>query len=208
MVDQVLSQAMKEVYASSPSDEIALDTLELRHPDFVDDLGAPTAIRVVQNFEDEQTWLDLDTPGVSAVLDLMSEDDRKGVGLVAKLEAGAPVDGGQMVAWVAMGFEFTRPPVDTNPAPEIEVTFDNVGQEIIKHLEAAANSQNKIEVTYREYLSTDISGPQNDPPLTMTLRVIDVNVFTIRGRARILDAGVKTFPGEAYTTKRFVSLGR
>jgi hypothetical protein len=208
MVDSALSQTIKEAYASAPSGVVILDTLELRHPDFVDELDVVTAIRVVQNYEDEQSWLDIDQTGVAAVLDNLSDDERRQVGLVAALEADAPVDAGQLVPWVAMSFEMTKQPVDTSPVPEIEVVIDNVGREIIRHLDAAAESQHKIEITYRAYLSNDITGPQNDPPLTMTLYDVDVDVFKIHGRARILDAGIKAFPNQVYTAKKYPSLGR
>ena len=49
MTDTTLSQALKEAYASAPSEVILLHTLELRHPSFVDDNGNPTAIRVVRD---------------------------------------------------------------------------------------------------------------------------------------------------------------
>ena len=48
MPDPTLSQAIKEAYAAAPSDVVILHTLELRHPDFEDDDGNPTAIRVVR----------------------------------------------------------------------------------------------------------------------------------------------------------------
>lgn len=39
MPDTTLSEALKEAYASAPSDVILLHTLELRHPSFVDEQG-------------------------------------------------------------------------------------------------------------------------------------------------------------------------
>lgn len=52
------------------------------------------------------------------------------------------------------------------PVPEITVTLDNVSREIVRHLDAAAESQSVIEVTYRPYLSTDLEGPQMGRPST------------------------------------------
>ena len=41
MTDNTLSEALKEAYASAPSNVILLHTLELRHPSFVDENGNP-----------------------------------------------------------------------------------------------------------------------------------------------------------------------
>ena len=56
MPDPALEEAIREAYASCPSDRVVLHTVELRHPAFVDDNGNPTAVRVVRNYEDEVTW--------------------------------------------------------------------------------------------------------------------------------------------------------
>ena len=207
MPDPSLSAALAEAYASAPADVIVLHTLEIRHPSFVEN-GAAKPIRVVRNYEDTATWLSLGGAEVRAALDGLDEEARRKVGLVARLEADAPHDAGLLVPFVALGFELELPPVDAIPVPEIVVTLDNVGREITRHLDAAAVSRERIEVTYRPYLSTDINGPQMDPPLTMTLSEVEVDVFRITGRARVLDIGNKAFPGEIYTIKKYPGLRR
>ncbi len=207
MPDPSLSAAIREAYASAPADVVILHTLEIWHPAFVED-GVARPIRVVRNFEDTATWLALGGAEVRAVLDGLDEEARRKVGLVARLEAGAPRDAGLLVPFVALGFELELPPVDTIPVPEIVVTLDNVGREIAKHLDAAAVSQERIEVTYRPYLSTDIEGPQMDPPMIMTLSEVEVDVFRITGRARVLDIGNKAFPSEIYTIRKYPGLRR
>ncbi len=208
MPDPTLEQAIREAYASAPTDTVILHTLELRHPAFVDDDGRPTAVRVVRNFADEESWLRLAGAEVRTVLDAMPAEGRDLVGLVARLEADAPKDAGRMVPFIALAFDLELPPVDSAPVPEIAVTLDNVSREIVRHLDAAATSLERIEVTYRPYLSTDIEGPQMDPPITLTLTEIEVDVFRATGRARMLDNGNKAFPAETYTAKRFPGLTR
>jgi hypothetical protein len=207
MPDPALSAAIREAYASAPADVVVLHTLEIWHPAFVED-GVARPIRVVRNFEDTATWLALGGAGVQAVLDGLDADARRKVGLVARLEAGAPRDAGLLVPFVALGFDLELPAVDTIPVPEIVVTLDNVGREIAKHLDAAAVSQERIEIMYRPYLSTDIEGPQMDPPMTMTLSEVEVDVFRVTGRARVLDIGNKAFPSEIYTIKKYPGLRR
>ena len=208
MPDPALDQAIREAYASAPSDTVILHTLELRHPAFVDDGGRPTAIRVVRNFADEESWLRLGGAEVQAVLDAMPVQARDLVGLVARLEEDAPKDGGRMVPFIALAFDLELPPVDTAPVPEITVTLDNVSREIVRHLDAAATSIEIVEVTYRPYLSTDLEGPQMDPPITLTLTEVEVDVFRATGRARMLDIGNKAFPADLYTARRFPGLTR
>lgn len=46
---------------------------------------------------------------------------------------------------MALGFDLEFPPVNTTPVPEITLTLDNVGCEIIKYLDMAASSQDMIK---------------------------------------------------------------
>lgn len=202
MPDPSLSEAIREAYASAPSDVVILHTLEIRHPSFT----AP--IRVVRNHADTASWVALGGAPVQAVLGALAPADRAMVGLVARLEADAPADGGALVAWVALAFDLDLPPVDTVPVPEITVTLDNVGREITDALDAAAISQDRIEITYRPYLSTDIEGPQMDPPITMMLTEVEATPLQVTGRARMLDVGNKAFPARFYTATDFPGLAR
>jgi len=180
MPDTSLSQALKEAYASAPSNVVILHTLELRHPSFVDEQGLPTTVRVVRDNTD----------------------------LVAKLEDNAPLNPTEWVTFIAMGFDLELPPVDTAPVPEISITLDNVSREMVTHLNNAAESQDKIEVTYRPYLSTDLEGPQMDPPITLVLTEVEADVFKVTGRARMLDIGNKAFPSITYNSTNYPGLAR
>lgn len=149
MTDNTLSEALKEAYASAPSDVILLHTLELRHPSFVDEYGKPTAIRVV----------------------------RDNVNHICTLEDSAPLDAGKEVEFIAMGFDLELPPVEAIPVPEITLMLDNVSTEIIQYLDRAVETQNMIEMTYRPYLSNDLSCPQMNPPITLVITEITGGYF-------------------------------
>ena len=103
MSDNTLSEALKEAYASAPSDVVILHTLELRHPAFKDEKGNSTAIRVV----------------------------RDNVNHICKLEDNAPLDGGKEVEFIALAFDLQLPPVENIPVPEISLSLDNVSTEIM-----------------------------------------------------------------------------
>ena len=77
MPNNALSEALREAYASAPSDVVILHTLELRHPSFIDDNGLPMAIRVVRDNQN----------------------------LTARMEGTAPLNAGEMVEFIAMGFD-------------------------------------------------------------------------------------------------------
>jgi len=202
------SQAIKEAYASCPSNEVQLDTLELIHPAFLDDLGSPTAIRVVRNYADTQTWLNLDAAAVQPVLDALPPDQLELVGLVARLEDSAPLDAGSLVSWTALAFELDRPPVDETPVPEITVKLDNVSREISRYLTDAATSNDYVTCRYRPYLmSTALDGPEMDPPLVFVLTEIQVSTV-ISAKGRLEDAAARNFPNENYTTAKFPGLIR
>lgn len=172
MPDTTLSAALAEAYASAPSAEVVLHTLELRHPDFT------TPIRVVRDRQD----------------------------LAATLEADAPEDPGAEVTFVAFAFDFLMPEVNKTAVPEIEIVLDGASAEIIGYLDAAAQSADLIEVTYRPYLASDTSAPQMDPPLTLVIRDVKADIFRVRARAGFGDLGNRRFPAETFTSDRFPGL--
>lgn len=124
------------------------------------------------------------------------------------LEAGAPVDGGQAVLFVAFAFDIVPPEVTDAAAPEVVITIDNVSMEIEDNIRAALQTTDKVEVTYRPYLSTDLSAPQIDPPLTLPLTQISADNYTVTARARLGDYANRKFPSEEYTALRFPGLVR
>lgn len=172
MPDATLTAALQEAYASAPSDEVVLHTLEIRHPDFA------TPIRVVRDHANFTAYL---------------EDD-------------APEDPGAEVTFVAFPFDFILPDVSKTAVPEIEIILDNISGELLGYLDAAAQSADLIEVTYRPYLASDTSGPQMDPPLTLVVREVEADVFRVRARAGFGELGNRKFPAEVYTASRFPGL--
>lgn len=180
MTDATLSEALKEAYASAPSDVTILHTLELRHPSFFDDDGNRTAIRIV----------------------------RDNVNHICTLEDSAPLDACRAVEFIAFAFDLQLPPVETVPVPEITLTLDNVSTEIIQYLDNAIETQDMIEMTYRPYLSDDKSCPQMNPPITLVITDIQVDVLRITATARMMDIGNKSFPAENYTVKKYPGLSR
>lgn len=114
--------------------------------------------------------------------------------------------GGGDVEFIAFAFDFTLPEVAQTGTPEFVITMDNVSAEIIANLDLAVASTDRLTVTYRPYLKSDLSAPQMDPPMTLVVDHLEVDVFQVRARAGWGDIMNATFPSELYTTRRFPGL--
>lgn len=173
MPDPALSEAIKEAYASAPSDVVIVNTLEIRHPAFT----AP--IRVVSDY----------------------------IPVTAKLEAAAPLNGGEMVEFIPFAFELSLPEVMDKGVPEMGIKLDNVSREILQNIELAIPQPDKLEVTYRAFLSNDLaSGPHNDPPLHLTIMSIEADAMSITAKASLIDFVNKKFPSKEYDERQFPGL--
>ena len=127
--------------------------------------------------------------------------------VTAKLEAGAPVDGGQMVEFQPFAFELTMPEVTEKGVPELGLKIDNVSREILQNIELAISLPQKLELTYRAFLSNDLAaGPHNDPPLHLTIISIEGDAMSITAKASIADFINRKFPGEEYDESKFPGL--
>lgn len=181
MADSSLSAALKEAYAAAPQNVVVLHTLELRHPSFIDDVGQPIALRVVMDHAD----------------------------LEAKLEDDAPQNAGEYVTFINFSFDMQPPNVEEVATPELVVTIDNVSREIEDNIAYAVASPYPVGITYRPYLSTDLTQPQMDPPLHLTSQgAIEVDDFRVTMRATFGDMANRQFPNEDYTVERFPGLTR
>lgn len=126
--------------------------------------------------------------------------------LNATLEADAPENGGEEVTFVQFAFDLELPDVTSGSSPELMLTIDNVSRDILTYIDLAANSQDLIEVTYRPYLLSDTSQPQMNPPLTMTVKEIEADIFRINARCGFGNFANKPFPAEVYDLQRFAGL--
>ena len=93
------------------------------------------------------------------------------------------------------------PEVSAGGAPQLLIESDNVSREILANIELAMASSSLLEVTYRAYLSTDLTGPQNDPPLTLTIFSISATPMRIRAVAGFQDVVNKRFPSVEYSAE-------
>ena len=128
------------------------------------------------------------------------------VDLTATLESSAPRDASASVLFIAFNFEITKPEVSPTGVPQITITLDNVDRAIVANLEAALTTTDLVQVTYREYLSSDLSSPQNNPPLSMTIMSVTADVFKVTAVAGFPNLMNRRFPNTEYSTEVFPGL--
>lgn len=179
MPDPSISDALGEAYALAPADDVIVPTLELRHPLFVDANGNADSAWLVANTED----------------------------IIARVEADAPVRGGQMVRFVAVPFQMSLTPIEIGATPEIEIKVDNAGRVLVESLDRAVTSVDQIKAVYRPYLLSDLtSGPQMSPPPVFTLSSVVVDLLAVTAKARTVIDLRGAFPRMLYTASNFPGL--
>lgn len=174
-----ITQAIKEAYASAPTDEIIFDTLEFRHSSFIDETNTPFGLRFIRDFSDR----------------------------TLTLEAGAPLNGGEAVDFIACAFDVILPPEEDAPTPELTITLDNIGRPLTEHIDNAVVSENQIEVTYRPYLSSDSSKPQQIIPITFIVKRVSMGLQKVSVTCTPKRIGERPFPNKEYSLSDFISLG-
>lgn len=122
--------------------------------------------------------------------------------ILAILEAGAPRDAGMQVTF--LGFAFDIMPPDSTGKCTIEI--DNVSRGIVRNIELSMTDSTPITMIYRAYLESDLTKPQNDPPLELGLISISATAFKVTATATLMNFNNKKFPGISYTDARFPSL--
>lgn len=126
--------------------------------------------------------------------------------LTATLEADAPANPGETVLFVRFAFNLTKPEVNADGVPQFGIELDNVDRSIVANIEAALTTTDLVQCTYREYINLDLSGPQNNPPLHMTIMSINATVFRVKAVAGFANLMNLRFPTTAYEAETFVGL--
>lgn len=128
------------------------------------------------------------------------------VDLTATLEATAPVNASTSVTFTAFSFEISKPEVSALGVPQITFEIDNADRSIVANIEAAMTTSETVQVTYREFISTDLSAPQNNPPITLTILTISADVFRVKATAGYLNLMNIKFPRIEYDAQTYPGL--
>jgi hypothetical protein len=116
---------------------------------------------------------------------------------------------GQLVTFAPMPFRIVLPTTDGNGQQDLALTLANIGRDLVDPLEAAiAKPSEPIRCTYRVYLDTPSTPPQNSPPLVLTITGVSVTAEAVSATATRTDVLSRAFPFNFYTTTTFPGLRR
>lgn len=172
-----LSQALKKAAATAPVDYAVLWAYELYHPSMAE------PVRVVNNF----------------------------VAIDAALESDAPRNPGEYVHFMASAIRVSRPPEgDQSDAPQINIDIDNVSSVLTEALRVARSTPEfalqKWELIERIYCSNDLTGPDQLPPMSVTLTNVAYDAITATLTASQGDPVNVGIPRETFKPEQYVGL--
>lgn len=179
--DGIWSAALQEAYATAPVDEVILETIELRHPA----LEAP--VRVVRDHGTAHTI-----------------DGETRYGWTLTLEDDAPEDAGGAVFFQSLMFSATLPEQGES-LPSAKLILDNVSREIMGHMDSIISRRARIEVTYREFLASDVAAPSM-VLRGLSLKRIKCGISRVVGTLRYDDLTNLPFPDLVYREADFPGL--
>lgn len=88
----------------------------------------------------------------------------------------------------------------------INITIDNHDLQVSKYLAQAALRTAPVEIRYRVYRSDDLTGPQNNPPITLYLGPVEIEGNKVSCEARWIDIQNSEFPKLFYDKEHFPGL--
>lgn len=172
------TEEIRRAYAQ-PDDELIIPTLEIRHPAVLDAEGSPGAIWVAHSF---------------ASLPELAHDPV----FRARLETGQEVD------FVNVAFNFQLPAQETDKPGSLKVEVARA-EEICNALRQAADSEQYVSITYREYLADERRHPQY---VLSGLHLTEAEILQtgITATAEFLDLNSRAFSQVIYDRSRFPGL--
>lgn len=127
--------------------------------------------------------------------------------LVATLEAGAPVGGGTVVTFSKGAFAIIPPESSSPGMPTCTIECLNVSAELQATLEKSVSFAAPVEISYRQYLSDDLS----EPAFVLhglTLKSVSAGILRVKAEAGFDDFLNRASPKRLYTAKEFPGLVR
>jgi hypothetical protein len=130
---------------------------------------------------------------------------RRGVPLVATLEASAPLNAGEAVQFEPFAFRFTPPGVDSNGPTPARAIVDNISGALIEKLDLTLTDNRPIEVTFRVFRDDDLSAP-GDIVRGLFLTDVEVTSTRVMGELRYREVATQGFPLRRFDAGSFPAL--
>lgn len=116
---------------------------------------------------------------------------------------------GQVVNFLPVPFRIVLPTIDAQGNQDMQLTIANIGRDLVDPIESAiAVPSEAIKCTYRVYLDTPSTTPQNTPPLVLTITGVQVARDAVSATATRADVLNKAFPANFYDYATFPGLRR
>ena len=116
------------------------------------------------------------------------------------------LEDGTSADFKAFPFEIMLPDIVENPNAQILLQAQNVNRDLGEALDLIVASQQFLRITYRPYLSSDLTIPQYDPPLRMVLRRVSLNDTVIDAQFGYETFPNLRFPNQVYKIEDFPTL--
>lgn len=147
--------------------------------------------------------IEIDHPAFEVPIRLVQGNDD----IIARLEKDAARDGGEMVEFIGAPWELTLPAMEEGTVPQIQLTFDNVSQEITENISIAVRQGEPVKVVFRPYLDSALdAGPKMNPPIEMEISSATADNYKIQISANVEDVFHAAYPLKRYTNDRFPTL--
>lgn len=126
----------------------------------------------------------------------------------ATLEDSAPRDAGEEVAFSASSFALVLPRAGSSGIQTINIKISNIDLMASDHLEIALENPGAVSIIFRIYLSSDTSGPAENPPTTLTLQSAVADSTFLTAKAKNSDNINRKFPSLVYNSFDHPGLSR
>lgn len=107
-------------------------------------------------------------------------------------------------------FAFSLPDSSAAGTQHLNLTIPNVDRVAGDYLkQVPLDSNTPVEIVYRVYRSgqPDTQQPNNDPPIVLHLTDVEIDIFSVSGRASFQSVINTKYPSELYTLDQFPALG-
>ena len=119
----------------------------------------------------------------------------------------AGLETGEQVEFIACPVQVVPPSEsDGSEAPTISVSIDGVSAIVASKLDEAARAHERITLVERQYVSDDLSAPCYLPPLSLTLKTVNVNATRVTASASFTDPVNRGFPSKDYLIREYPGL--
>lgn len=165
-------QSIEVYYASAPASEIPIHTLEIKNEQAYKNGEPDAVIRLADGFY------------------FVRDDGEEGVDL--------GLEDGSTAFFRSSAFGVSLPGKSVKGKQNLQFQIDNVTGEARHFIDKAMEAGSKVKITYRVYLSSNLSAPAK-PPLELTCVSEKDNIQTVAVVASFHDLVNRAWPKRRYT---------